>query len=344
MSTGLDISIDFINDVVLPLLNDGLGDDVTKVAVAVIGSGSDVLGLDDDISRDHHWGPRANVMYLRKDAADVTPKIDAALAQCPKEYRQYAVTVDISHISGLCSSELESYLHDLMGGQPIPPKSAEDWLNLCEVDLFHATGGTVVYDGPGVLTDLRQKLDYYPDIIWKKRIADWCMYLSGRDSPYNFHRVSKRGDEITGRIYMAMYTKRAMEFCFILNRRYAPYTKWLNKMMRSLPKYGDRVASLLDQLISLSEARAKVMKQIEINYYFADVLAELGLTGTPKRMPFDESLTDLALYYSAADIYRTLPIEFLDVSFNQIEHWEPMARKAILDPKDFVQKKGESTG
>ena len=341
MPTGLEISTDFIDEVVLPLLKKELPGDFEKLAVAVIGTGSDVLGLDDNISRDHHWGPRATVMYLKKDGADMRPKIAVALEKSPEKFRDFTVSVGIATMTGLCCAEMESYFTDVLSVSTIPPTRDADWLDLCEVDLFHVTIGKVVYDGPGELTRLRNELRYYPDRIWKKRVADWCMYLSGRDSPYNYHRVSKRGDELTGRIYMAMYVKRAMEFCFILNRQYAPYTKWLNRLMRSLPKYGGEVASMLDELESMAIPREKVMKQIEINYYFADALAELELTDTPIRREFDEGLTDLALYYSAAEIYRTLPVEYLDVSFNQIECWEKVARKAILDPEDFVQKKNQ---
>lgn len=339
MATGLEISTDFINEVVLPLLNREMPDDIGRVAVAITGTGSDVLGLDDDISRDHHWGPRATVMFLKKGAAELQEKIDGVLAKCPKKFREFNVEHDLASMTGLCSCEVERFFSNYLGDHRFPPRNDADWLDLCEVDLFHVTSGRVVYDGAGELTRLRREMSYYPDAIWQKRIADWCMFLSGRDSPYNFHRVSKRGDELTGRIYMAMYTKRVMEFCFIINRQYAPYTKWLNRLMRRLPEHVDRVVPMLDELLELKDARAKVMLQVEINYYFAEVLSELGLTSRPERQAFDESLTDLTLYNSAAQIYRKLPVEYLDSSFNQVEHWEAMARKAILDPNDFVQKK-----
>ena len=125
-----------------------------------------------------------------------------------------------------------------------------DWLNLCEVDLFHVTAGQVVYDGPGELTRRRQALAYYPDNVWKKRIADWCMYLTGRDAPYNIHRVSKRGDDLTCTIYFGLCVKRLMELCFALNRRYAPYTKWLNRTFRTLPRFADELAPLIDDAIA----------------------------------------------------------------------------------------------
>ena len=75
-SVGTSISLEFIESVLLPVLKESCPDDFERLAVAVVGTGSDVLGLDDEISRDHHWGPRANVLYLRQDAGRLTEQSD----------------------------------------------------------------------------------------------------------------------------------------------------------------------------------------------------------------------------------------------------------------------------
>ena len=80
-----------------------------------------------------------------------------------------------------------------------------------------------------------EALAYYPANVWKKRVADWGMYVTGRDAPYNIHRVSKRGDELTSAIYFGLCLKRLMELCFAVNRQYAPYTNCHNKIFRILP-------------------------------------------------------------------------------------------------------------
>ena len=70
----------------------------------------------------------------------------------------------------------------------------------------------------------------------------------------------------------------------------------------------------------------RVHTLIDANYVLADAIADLGLTDKPIRREFDDGLTDLTLYFSAARIYDSLPDELLGPSFNQIEHWEKMAR------------------
>ena len=167
------------------------------------------------------------------------------------------------------------------------------------------------------------------------------MYLTGRDAPYNIHRVSKRGDDLTCTIYFGICVKRLMELCFALNRRYAPYTKWLNRTYRTLPRFADELAPLIDDAMQETSWKRRVRILIEANYVIADALAQLGLTAPPIRREFDEGLSDLTLYDSAAQIYSTIPEELFTPSFNQIELWERMAREVLFDTNDYFQSSRE---
>ena len=286
-TTGVDVSRDFIAEVLLPRLADSLSGEVDRLAVAIVGTGSDVIGLDDEISQDHHWGPRANVMYSRADAARLGPAVRQVLAErIPRHYAGYEVHVGIGNLTGVCCAAIEDFFARFLGTDRLPERDL-DWLAYCEVDLFHVTAGEIVHDGLGELTRRREALAYYPDDVWKKRIADWCMYVTGRDAPYNLYRVSKRGDELTCSIYFGLCLKRLMELCFALNRRYAPYTKWLNRTFRVLPECADELAGFIDEAVVASTWRKRVDLLIEANYVIADALGEMGLADRPNRREFD---------------------------------------------------------
>lgn len=339
MPTGIEISTGFIDEVLLPVLRRELPDDCGRLAVAIIGTGSEVLGLDDEISRDHHWGPRANVIYLRRDEARLGERCRAILqTKLPKTYLQYQVHADLKSMIGVCTTSLEGFFETILGVPQLPQRDL-DWLELCEVDLLHVTGGKVVYDGPGELTRYRQHLAYYPDNVWKKRVADWCAYAAHREGAYNVQRSSRRGDEITSTIYLGQAFKRIMELCFLLNRRYAPYTKWLNLTCRRLPKYGDRVAPMLDDIMAERAWRQRVLKLAEVQYVLADCVADVGLARRPVRRPFDEGMTVAPLYESAAEIYSKLPGELFEPSFSTVEYWERLARQVLFDTSDFFQQR-----
>ena len=129
----------------------------------------------------------------------------------------------------------------------------------------------------------------------------------------------------------------------MLNRKYAPYPKWLNRQFRQLPRYAESMAPIIDEAFAEPDGRKQVLKLIEVNYLIADAIAEYGLSKPPQRREFDEGLTDLVLYTSAREIYRSLPDELITPSFNQIELWEKMARIALLDPDDYVQRDYEKS-
>jgi hypothetical protein len=73
---GAELARGFFADVVEPLLSralPGLG-----YAAARLGSGPDVLGLDDEMSRDHDWGCRLTLL-VDEDARDQVPRISQIL-------------------------------------------------------------------------------------------------------------------------------------------------------------------------------------------------------------------------------------------------------------------------
>ncbi len=70
---GAELARRFFTDVVEPLLTQTVPG--LKFAAARLGSGSDVLGLDDEMRRDHDWGCRLTL--LDEDSRDQVPRIKA---------------------------------------------------------------------------------------------------------------------------------------------------------------------------------------------------------------------------------------------------------------------------
>ncbi|MCC7530429.1 MAG: hypothetical protein IT342_18030 [Candidatus Melainabacteria bacterium] len=61
---GLQLCEAFYREAVEPVLRKNFAD--LKYAAALIGSGSEVLGFDTEMSSDHHWGPRL-LLFLKPD-------------------------------------------------------------------------------------------------------------------------------------------------------------------------------------------------------------------------------------------------------------------------------------
>jgi hypothetical protein len=105
VSAGQELAAAFHREVVRPLLAHELPG--LRYAAARLGSGSDVLGLDDTRSRDHDWGLRLTLLVDHADHA-VVPVADQLLARSlPESYRgfpvRFATTWDpaVSHRVGV---------------------------------------------------------------------------------------------------------------------------------------------------------------------------------------------------------------------------------------------------
>ena len=74
--SGCELAQQFYADVVAPLLARAMPR--LRYAAGRLGSGSEVLGLDDVMSRDHDWGCRLTLLVDGPDR-DAVPQIDGLL-------------------------------------------------------------------------------------------------------------------------------------------------------------------------------------------------------------------------------------------------------------------------
>ena len=76
---GLVLCGAFYAEGVRPILDDAFPG--LAHSAALIGDGSEVLGFDDAMSTDHHWGPRVQLFVGESDYPQVAEAIHATLAQ-----------------------------------------------------------------------------------------------------------------------------------------------------------------------------------------------------------------------------------------------------------------------
>ena len=59
----VDISRDFFQEIVKPILAEHFPDELSVAAIGIFGHGSEALRLDDEYSSDHHWGLRIDALF-----------------------------------------------------------------------------------------------------------------------------------------------------------------------------------------------------------------------------------------------------------------------------------------
>jgi hypothetical protein len=264
---GLELNRLFFQEAVRPLIAEQFPD--LAYSCALIGYGSDVLGYDTSLSTDHEWGPRLLIFLEESDEAAfyrVGDALDQTLQQrLPATFRGYSTTFwtrmatygarDMYPVTPNDTPRLDHHLQIWsvdeflrweLGIDAVDHLRAEDWLTFPEQMLLEVTAGAVYYDGLGQIVAIREQLAYYPHDIWLYRLAAQWRRIAQEESFVG--RTGDVGDELGSRVVAARLVRDLMRLCFLLERRYAPYSKWLGTAFGRLscaPQVGPQLAAAL---------------------------------------------------------------------------------------------------
>ena len=238
--SGLALSRQFYWSAVRPVLDEAAPG--LRHSAALIGSGSEVLGFDNEMSSDHHWGPRALVFLAEADYLALAERLSTALAEhLPVSFLGYSTNFSSPNpedsgtqllqpvTSGPVNHRVEiftpgRFFKEYLGIDPAGPMEAVDWLVLEEQRLRTVTAGEVFYDGLGELEPRRQKLTWYPTDVWLYLLAAEWMKIS-QEEPF-VGRCGSVGDDIGSSLVTARLVQAVMRLSFLMEKQYPPYSKW----------------------------------------------------------------------------------------------------------------------
>lgn len=265
----ISLSHQFFDEVVFPILEREFPQELSNTAFGVFGYGSEVLGLDDAFSQDHHWGLRINgVMPDRLFAKSQEAILDAVARRLPESWRGHALREGYTKSGGLELISLETHLQNTIG-LTRPPETFADWLSIPEEDITHVIAGEVWHDPSGRFTAVRDALSaYYPEPVRLRRMAHWCRYFSGMGT-YALHRALLRDNEYYANITFTRALRLGVQLAFLLDRTYYPYDKWTLAYFRQLPRMAGRLGPLVDEAVKLS---TPWQRKLELLNQFSDVL------------------------------------------------------------------------
>lgn len=210
-----------------------------RIAVGLVGRGSQCFGFDDEISRDHDFA-KGFCLFLTDDD-DI--EIGVALSRA---YRELVGKDETAHSalgsSGTGVMRISDFYRQHIGF-PDAPSSWQDWLYTPSTAFAEATNGEVFRDGLGEFTRIRNALCTLPEDVRKKKLAARLIFMA-QSGQYNYPRCLKHGEAGAAMLALSEFVKNAAECAFLLNRRHAPYYKWLLRAMRELPKLSDLTDAL----------------------------------------------------------------------------------------------------
>lgn len=280
---GAALTRDYATEVVGPILDEVVPG--MPIGLARLGSGSDVLGYDDATSRDHDWGLRLTVLVPEGEIERIDDLLEERI---PETWRghptRFPVTWDrrdhhrAEVVSTLGFARFRTGLD--LSREPTPL----GWLSLTGQSVLELTAGPVFRDDDGSLARLRERLAWYPRDVWLHALASGWMKL-GQELPF-VGRTAGRGDELGSRALVARLALDAMRVGFLLERRWAPYSKWLGTSFVRLPHVG-RLTAPLRRALAGASGTAREGALVEALDGLARFQGEIGLpTFEPATEPF----------------------------------------------------------
>ena len=267
---GLELSRIFYDEAVLPILekeHPGL-----PHAAARVGTGSEVLGFDTARSADHEWGPRLELFLAPAVVADHADDLRRLLAErLPKQVRGWPthfqrsddphdpvgrMTLTDGPVEHRVTiADVGAWSSATLGFDPASAEpTVRDWLATPQQRLAEITGGEVFHDDLGELTSLRRTLAWYPDEVWRHLLA--CQWLRISQEEAFVGRCAEVGDDLGSAMVAGRLVRDLMRLCLLLERRYAPYSKWLGSAFARLDLAGE-LAPTLRAALAATEYQAR---------------------------------------------------------------------------------------
>lgn len=271
--THIDSCREFYENYGKPMIQEYFPTYQDKIAVGLVGEGSDCFGYEDEISKDHDYG----IGFCMWVTEDTYQKIGTELQ---KKYDDIVKTYDAQEKrKPLTAPRLQqrrgvrtinAFYEAILGVQRAYEKegfSVELFSFIEEARLATAVNGSVFMDKEGVFCNIRKQIqDYYDEKNWRKRLAqnlhDYAQYAQS-----NYARMMARQDKVTAYLCIAKGIESAMNLVYLLNRVYAPYYKWKRKGMDGLTKL-TQVSQLIDAIAQM-ELQTQVWNQLE---YQSDIV------------------------------------------------------------------------
>lgn len=288
---GIQLNELFYREIVQPILTENYPS--MAHSAALIGCGSDVLGFDTLTSMDHNWGLRLKIFLTPDDCAKHRDELLECLRQnLPHTFRGFPVgfsepdlsdggtqrmqtreTGPVNHL--IRAGTIREFVESALGVDPFDEITLVDWLTFPEQTLLEITSGKMYHDELG-LASVRAQFTYYPRDVWLYRMAAQWQRIS-QEEPF-VGRAGDVSDDLGSRIIAARLAREVMRLGFLIEKQYAPYSKWFGMAFARL-KCANRLMPILNSALVASDWREREARLADAYAIVAEMHNALGITG-----------------------------------------------------------------
>ncbi len=245
---GLELSRKYYEAYGKPMLSEQFAEILPHIAVGLVGQGSECMGYDDELSKDHDFEPGFSIFLPGEDIVDRRTEflLERAYTKLPKDFEGFEKN-GLKPAGGPRHgvTRLSEFLTKTIG-RADANLTVRDWFSIPGQSLLEVCNGELFYDGDGAFTRLRERLKRMPEPIRLKKLAA-CLLMMAQTGQYNYKRLVDRGDERGAQLCLIEFEKQARHAAFLINGRYMPYYKWSYRALSELPV----LSELTDRLYGL---------------------------------------------------------------------------------------------
>lgn len=254
---GLDLAKAYWEQVGRPMLEERYPQYRGRIAVGLMGHGSDCYGFDDAISRDHDFGPGFCLWLTSEDYQAIGDQLQKDYETLPAEFMGFGARTDSVRAKGsnrrVGVFEIGAFFESLTGYRQAPPEDhSHEWLLLDEATLAAATNGRIFADPLGQMLATRQGFKAMPDDV-RFCLISRRLGMIAQAGQYNLPRSLQRGDGAAAMLSINEFVQACASLIFLINNPltvgYLPYYKWTFAALRRLSgRMATRLSDLTEQL------------------------------------------------------------------------------------------------
>lgn len=264
--SGIELARQFYEEYGVPMIHEKFPEYEGKIAVGFVGEGSERFGFDDIYSRDHDFGPGFCMWVTKSTYAEIGEKLQEEYDKLPKEYMGIQ-RIDTKMAQGRLGVQLIGDFYEKYTGFCQSPEKVSEWIDIEDYRLATVTNGMVFRDDEGIFTDIRNHFAAQPEKVRLVKLAREISAMA-QTGQANYARSMARKDYVTAQICISEFMQHTMKCIYILNKKYAPYYKWMlegTKKLEILPEVGDILRAMADTEDQRTAWKDYAYKNTEVN-------------------------------------------------------------------------------
>ena len=234
---GLEKARKFYEEAGAEMISRNFGDFENRIAVGLVGHGSECFGFDDQTSRDHDFETGFCIWLTKDDEEKIGFRLMRAYDKLVKSVN--GERADRVVENGFQGVFVTGDFYRRYTGCDGAPKTWQDWLYTNSAYFAEATNGEVFRDDLGEFTKIRNEILHgMPEDVRAKKIGS-CSLKAAQSGQYNYARCLAHGEEGAAMLALFEFVTNAIELAFLLNRKHCPYYKWALRSMDGLDKFAE---------------------------------------------------------------------------------------------------------